>query len=118
MTETSTVGRQQLILDPEEIASEPRQMLQPGVDYTMLWREDRSVAGLMFIAPGASMAEHTHSAATHHIWVVAGAAHVEGRTLRAGSYWHVPVGVPHAVEAARPDGCTLFYLYLRQPTST
>lgn len=118
MTESPTLGRQQLFLDPGEIAAEPRQMLQPGVDYTMLWREGRSAAGLMFIEPGATMPEHTHEAATHHIWVVEGAAHVAGRTLPAGSYWHVPVGVPHAVEAARPDGCTLFYLYLRAPTST
>lgn len=113
MGESPAIERQQLLFDPTEIAARPRHMLQPGVDYTMLWREDRSVAGLMFFEPGAAMAEHTHEEATHHLWVVDGAVRMGDRVLGAGSYGHVPARVPHDVEAVAPGGATLFYLYLR-----
>ena len=112
MSEPTITGRQQVILAPEDIAGRRRDVLEPGVHYVTLWREHKSLAGLMELDPGAELPEHTHGASTHHVWVVAGSARVEGRRLTAGSYLHVPAGVPHGLEAL-DDGCTLFYLYLR-----
>jgi mannose-6-phosphate isomerase-like protein (cupin superfamily) len=98
------------------IRSRPRHPLegQPGVTYAVLWSDGGSHAGAMWIDAGHAVGSHVHHGATHHAWVVEGAAGVDGRTVTPGGYWHVPAGVPHAVEGAPPGGCMLLYLYLRQ----
>ncbi|HEY8546654.1 MAG TPA: cupin domain-containing protein, partial [Acidimicrobiales bacterium] len=75
-----------------------------------------SVAGLMRLDPGASVEPHVHRRSHHHVWVVEGSAVVQGRTLAAGSYAHIPAGVRHGTTSLEPDGCTLFYLYVREPS--
>lgn len=112
MSESTVPGREQIVLASEDIAGRRRDLLEPGVNYVTLWREHKSLAGLMELDPGAELPEHTHRASIHHVWVVAGSARVDGRRLTAGSYVHVPAGVPHGLEALE-EGCTLFYLYLR-----
>ena len=112
MSEPRNTGLEQILLAAEDIAERRRDMLEPGVHYVTLWREHKSLAGLMELDPGAELPEHAHRASTHHVWVVAGSARVQGRILPAGSYLHVPAGVPHGLEAL-DEGCTLFYLYLR-----
>ena len=114
MSEVPPPGGMQLVLDAAAIARQPREPMHPGVTYTILWRQDRQAAGLMWIEPDATVPEHTHASAEHHIWLVEGGAVVDGHTVGPGSYWHVPTGVPHSVVGATPDGATLFYLYLRR----
>jgi quercetin dioxygenase-like cupin family protein len=104
--------RLQLILDASEIAGRPRERMQPGVLQTVLWREGHSTAGLMWIEAGAIVPEHRHDGAEHHIWLLDGQADVGGRRVGQGSYWHVPAGVPHAVDCRTTNGGHLFYLYL------
>jgi mannose-6-phosphate isomerase-like protein (cupin superfamily) len=105
---------QEYVLDAEAIRSRPRDPMDPGVSYTLLWRADGNSVGLLWIEPGAAVPEHTHAAAEHHVWVVEGRAGVDGRDVGPGAYWHVPAGVPHRVAGLGPSGCTLFYLYLRR----
>jgi len=82
-----------------------------GVHRAILWEQDRSTAGLLWLDPGLKVPEHTHKGHCHHVWVVSGAATVLGRQLEPRSYAYVPPGVPHGMDAG-PDGCELFYLYL------
>jgi mannose-6-phosphate isomerase-like protein (cupin superfamily) len=101
-----------LLLDAADVAGRAREVMAPGVSYTVLWRDGRDVAGVLWIAGGAEIAEHVHSRAEHHVWLIEGRARVAGRTFEGRAYWHVPPGVPHAIEGVEPDGCTLFYLYV------
>jgi quercetin dioxygenase-like cupin family protein len=111
---TTSPERTQRIVGPDEIHGRPRDPMHPGVTYTLLWREEGSSAGIMWLEPGARVPEHTHAAAEHHVWLVEGHARVDGHTLGAGAYWHVPAGVAHEVASPSTHGCTLFYLYLRR----
>jgi quercetin dioxygenase-like cupin family protein len=80
-----------------------------------LWIDtrSRSYAGVLHLNPGAAVGVHAHRYAVHHVWVTEGDCLIEGRRLGPGSYVFVPAGTDHGIEKAGPDGCTLFYLYLR-----
>jgi mannose-6-phosphate isomerase-like protein (cupin superfamily) len=107
-------GGHELVVDADAISGRSREPMHPGVTYTILWRQGRDAAGVMWLEGGAEVPEHRHADAEHHVWLSQGRAHVDGRELGPGSYWHVPAGVVHAVSAAGPAGATLFYLYLRR----
>lgn len=87
-----------------------------GVDYKLLWRSGRSVAGLMRISPGSEVTPHVHVRSHHHMWVVAGTAEMLGERAGPGTYVHVPAGVLHGIRATGGDPCTMLYLYLRDET--
>lgn len=103
----------ELILDASQVQARARERVEgpAGVHRAILWEQDRSTAGLLWVDPDTRMDEHTHDRHRHHIWVLEGTASVLGRDLEAGSYAFVADGVPHAL-AGGPDGCKLFYLYL------
>jgi mannose-6-phosphate isomerase-like protein (cupin superfamily) len=84
-----------------------------AVRYKLLWSSGWSVAGLMEVPAGGSLAPHRHEGAHHHLWVLSGSAVVRGHRLGAGSYVHIPTGVEHGVEDVGPAGFTMLYLYLR-----
>jgi mannose-6-phosphate isomerase-like protein (cupin superfamily) len=88
-----------------------------GVDYKLLWRSGRSVAGLMRIAPGNSVSPHAHVRAHHHMWVVDGAAEMLGERVGPGTYLHIPAGVEHGIRDVGDGGCTVLYLYLQDETA-
>jgi quercetin dioxygenase-like cupin family protein len=85
-----------------------------GATNTVLWRDATSMAGLLTVAAGHRLGEHSHHLNHHHMWVVSGSARIGGAVLAAGSYAHIPSGVTHDIDASDTDGCTVFYLYIRQ----
>lgn len=85
-----------------------------GVDYKLLWRSGKSVAGLMRLAPGAEVSPHAHVRSHHHLWVTEGSARMLGGRVGPGTYVHIPAGVEHGITAVGDDGCTMLYLYLRE----
>lgn len=86
-----------------------------GVRQRILWRAGDSYAGLLRLEPGAAVAGHEHRRAHHHALVLDGECTMLGAPVTEGAYVHVPAGVRHAIEHVGPTGCTLFYLYLREP---
>lgn len=86
-----------------------------GVWQRVLWRANGSYAGLLRLDADAEIGVHSHRRAHHHVWVVDGGCMMLGKAVTAGAYVHVPAGVGHAVRGVGSDGCTLFYLYLREP---
>lgn len=112
----TTAHADQVLATAEQVASLPRRQVRDhrDIDDRSLWTDGRTrAAGVMEFAPGASMAEHSHSDHSHHLWVVAGSLVVLDQELTAGGYAHVPPGVPHAVHAGA-DGCTLFYVFANE----
>lgn len=93
----------------------PWHPLEPytGIEYKLLWRSGKSVAGLMRMAPGAEVTPHTHQRSHHHMWLTEGTAEVQGQPMGPGSYVHIPARVEHHIRAG-DAGCTLLYLYLRE----
>jgi mannose-6-phosphate isomerase-like protein (cupin superfamily) len=87
-----------------------------GVDYKLLWRSGKSVAGLMRIAPGGEVAPHAHVRSHHHLWVVDGEVEMLHERVGPGTYVHIPAHVDHGLRGAGPGACTLLYLYLREDT--
>ena len=89
---------------------------EPGVSFKLLWedRSKHSYAGLMRMEPGAGLSRHSHWKNAHHVWVTEGTCRIAGREVGPGSYGYVPVRTPHEIEQAGPDGCSLFYLYVRE----
>jgi mannose-6-phosphate isomerase-like protein (cupin superfamily) len=85
-----------------------------GVDYKLLWRSGKSVAGLMRIAPGRAVTPHAHVRSHHHMWVIDGTAEMLGERVGPGTYVHVPAGVEHGIRAVGEGGSTVLYLYLRE----
>lgn len=85
-----------------------------GVDYKLLWRSGKSVAGLMQIAPGAMVTPHTHDRSHHHIWVIDGTAEMLGEVVGPGTYVHIPASVEHSIRALGDGPATMLYLYLRE----
>lgn len=85
-----------------------------GVTHRVLWKSDTSMAGVLTVAAGHRLGHHTHRMNHHHLWVLDGHAAVLGTELGPGSYAHVPSGVEHDIDASATEGCTVFYLYLRQ----
>jgi quercetin dioxygenase-like cupin family protein len=94
----------------EALACEPLGRL-PGVTHRVLWRDGTSMAGVLTIAAGHRLGEHTHRVNRHHMWVLEGRAVILGAELDAGSYIHIPSGVEHDVDATATGGCTVFYVY-------
>jgi mannose-6-phosphate isomerase-like protein (cupin superfamily) len=89
-----------------------------GVDYKLLWRSGKSVAGLMRIGPGGLVTPHAHVRSHHHLWVVDGTAEVLDEAVGPGTYVHIPAGIDHSIRAAGDGACTMLYLYLRdEPAS-
>jgi mannose-6-phosphate isomerase-like protein (cupin superfamily) len=93
--------------------------LQPydGVDYKLLWRSGKSVAGLMRVARGGVVTPHTHVRSHHHLWVIEGAAEMLGERVGPGTYLHVPAGVEHGLRSVGDAACTVLYLYLRDESA-
>lgn len=85
-----------------------------GVLHRVLWRSEASMAGVMTIDAGCRLGAHAHRNSHHHIWVLDGRAVILDEELGPGSYVHVPAGVDHDIDASGTDGCTVYYLYLRQ----
>ena len=88
-----------------------------GVDYKLLWRSGKSVAGLMRIAPGAMVTPHTHDRSHHHIWVIDGTVEMLGEVVGPGTYVHIPASVEHSIRAMGDGPATMMYLYLREEPS-
>jgi quercetin dioxygenase-like cupin family protein len=107
---------QPVVLAPEAIAALPLEPLgaYSGVTHRVLWRSDTSMAGVLTVEPGCHLGRHTHRVNHHHMWVVEGRATILGTELGPGSYVHIPSGVEHDIEASVAEGCTVYYLYLRQ----
>jgi quercetin dioxygenase-like cupin family protein len=104
------------VLTPEEIAALPASRLGSieGVSHRILWRDERSTAGVLTIDAGHRLGQHAHRENHHHMWVLEGRATILGKSLGAGSYVHIPRGVDHDIDATSTEGCTVFYLYVQQ----
>jgi mannose-6-phosphate isomerase-like protein (cupin superfamily) len=115
MSAITGAGRETM-LSAAAVRGRPRQPFQGlrGVEHATLWSDGDDYAGLLWLEPGSHIPEHSHEHACHHVWVVDGAAVVEGQPLAAGSYWYIPPGCLHRVQAST-SGCQLFYLYLHTP---
>jgi len=85
-----------------------------GVTRRVLWRDVDSEAGVLDLAAGHSLGAHTHRANHHHFWMLSGHAAVLDELLGPGSYVHIPHGIAHDIDATGTEGCSVFYLYLRQ----
>lgn len=111
-----TTTPQPVVLTPEAIAALPLAPLGPleGVTHRVLWRNDTSMAGVLTVEAGHRLGRHAHRANHHHIWVLDGRATILGTELGPRSYVHIPSGVDHDIDASTTDGCSVFYLYLRQ----
>jgi quercetin dioxygenase-like cupin family protein len=103
-----------IVLDTAEIAALEEAPLgrSEGVTHRLLWSDGSSHSGLLELAPGAQLPEHSHTSHTHHLWVIRGGATTLGKLLRPGTYAFVPPGQPHALSADPDEGCEMFYLYL------
>lgn len=110
--------QQELVRDAAQVAQLQADGVieDDGVTRTTLWHHGASAAGTLVLAPGAALAEHSHHAHGHHVWVVAGTAEVLGRELDAGSYWYVPAGLGHALRAVGDEPCQLFWVYEPAPS--
>jgi hypothetical protein len=107
---------QTVVLSPEAIEALPVEPLGAiqGVTHRVIWRSDASMAGVMTIEGGHHLGHHSHRANHHHMWILEGHANILGSELGPGAYVHIPSGVSHDIDASMTEGCTLFYLYLRQ----
>lgn len=103
------------ILTPDDVAAVAAAPLgkSPGVEHRVLWRDGSSMSGVLTVASGQHLGEHTHRMNHHHMWVLDGRAVICGKEVGPGSYVHVPAGVAHDLDATHTEGCTVFYLYLR-----
>lgn len=111
--------QQEVVLDAAQVAArqdEDGVDEGGGVTRTTLWHHSGNAAGTLTLAAGAALDEHTHHAHGHHVWVVSGTAEVLGRELTAGSYWFVPAGLAHALQAAADEPCELFWVYEPAPS--
>ncbi len=104
-----------VVLTAEAIAAIPATPLGnlDGVVHRVLWRNEKSMAGVLTVEAGRRLGAHTHRVNHHHLWLLDGRATILGTELGPGSYVHVPSGVEHDIDASATDGCTVFYLYLR-----
>lgn len=102
-----------IALDAAEIDAMPWQQLpgRAGVARKVLFSHGDIWVALLYYGAGTSSVGESHYAAHHHIWVVAGAATIAGRRFTAGSYLHVPPGVPHPTTDVGVEGCTLLYMH-------
>jgi len=104
------------VLDAHAVEQLPFEPLGPmeGVVHKVLWRNDTSMAGVLTVKPGHRLGAHTHRMNHHHVWVLEGHATILGKHLGPGSYVHIPSGVEHDIHASASEGCTVYYLYIRQ----
>lgn len=112
----STLNSEELLLTATDIGELPWAPFDdhPGVWFKTLWRDadGRSFAGLIKMLPGASIAQHRHRSATHHVWVESGSCRIGERSFGPGAYLHVPAAVEHGIDEAGSRGCVLLYIYL------
>jgi quercetin dioxygenase-like cupin family protein len=110
----TTPAGMEMMVSAAAVRARPRRPFKGlrGVELTPLWSRGDDYAGLLWLQPGSSIPEHSHGHSCHHVLVVRGTTVVDGRELEAGSYWYIPPGHAHSLLAG-PDGCQLFYLYLR-----
>jgi mannose-6-phosphate isomerase-like protein (cupin superfamily) len=117
VTEQSDIGASPVATLVTRAAADARAWhpLEPyaGVDYKLLWRSGKSVAGLMRIAEAAEVTPHEHERSHHHLWVIDGTAEILGERVGPGTYVHIPASVDHGIRAVGPGPCTMLYLYLR-----
>ena len=109
-----TVGHP-TILTADDVASLTAASLGKltGVENRVLWQNGTSMAGVLTVAGGHQLGEHTHRANHHHMWILEGDVVICGRKVGPGSYVHIPAGVAHDLDATSTRGCTVFYLYIR-----
>lgn len=109
--------RQTTVLTAAEVGALPLVPLGTlkGVTHRQLWHDGISMAGVLTVEAGHHLGAHAHRAHHHHLWVVEGVATVLGSELGPGSYVHVPAGVRHDIDTSGTEGCTVFYLYMRDP---
>jgi quercetin dioxygenase-like cupin family protein len=107
---------QPVVLRAEDVERLPMVPLDAlaGVTHRVLWRNESSMAGVMHVAGGHQLGLHTHRMNHHHMWVLDGRATILGAELAAGAYVHIPAGTEHDIDARDTDGCTVYYLYLRE----
>ncbi len=105
--------QQQVVVSAGEVRRRQQEGIEEadGVVRTTLWNRGGSAAGTLRLEPGATLAEHTHDAHGHHVWVVSGTAEVLGDRLDPGSYWFVPAGRAHALTAGSDGPVELFWVY-------
>jgi mannose-6-phosphate isomerase-like protein (cupin superfamily) len=115
-TNLRATGPAATLVDASAIEAQPWHDLAgfENVKYKLLWQSGKSVAGIMYVAPDGRVDPHSHRRSQHHIWVLEGSAEMLGQQVGPGSYLHVPAGVEHGITAPGPQGCTVFYLYLRE----
>jgi mannose-6-phosphate isomerase-like protein (cupin superfamily) len=117
MTEPADVGAARVATLVTRVAADALRWrpLEPyeRVDYKLLWRSGKSVAGLMRIAPGGLVSPHAHVRSHHHLWVLDGTAEVLDEEVGPGTYVHIPARVDHSIRAVGDGPCTMLYLYLR-----
>jgi mannose-6-phosphate isomerase-like protein (cupin superfamily) len=118
-TNVGATGTGATLVDASAIEERPWHDLAgfENVRYKQLWQSGKSVAGIMYVAPAGRVDPHVHRRSHHHIWVLEGSAEMLGQQVGPGSYLHVPAGVEHGITAPGSEGCTMFYLYLRDDTS-
>jgi quercetin dioxygenase-like cupin family protein len=105
------------VLEAEHIEAMPWTPLAGcgGVEQKVLWNLGGFTQALIRYAPGSSTPGEPHLAAHHHVWVHSGDITFAGRRLSAGSYAHVPPGVPHAATDVGAQGCTLLQMHRPHP---
>ncbi|HWC36602.1 MAG TPA: cupin domain-containing protein [Mycobacteriales bacterium] len=81
-----------------------------GVEHRVLFEDERSVAGLLRLHPGAEELAHLHLHGEHHLWVLSGTVSVDETLLPADSYLHVPARLTHRV-VDTGAGSLLFYVF-------
>lgn len=103
----------------EEIPWEPYRDFK-GAEYLGVFHKTvfelpgaKGYAGLVKLEASAELPAHVHRTFEHHAWIVAGGCVAGDRYLREGSYEYVPAGASHGIDRAGPEGCTLFYLFVR-----
>ena len=113
MNSTAAV-QQPTVVTAQSLSALPREALGhvEGVHHRVVWRDGRSMAGVMTVEPGARLGSHAHRRHHHHMLVLDGEALILGRRMEPGSYAHVPAGVEHDIDASDTGGCTVFYLYI------
>ena len=110
----STITSQPFVLTAEAISRLRVEALGSivGVKHRVVWRTERSMAGVMTVEAGHQLGMHRHRVNQHHMWVLDGHAKILGVEVGPGSYAHVPSGADHDIDASETEGCTVFYLYL------
>jgi len=106
-----------LFLVPRQRVGELPWETVPGngnVEHRVLYRDDRTVAGLLRLRPGAGELKHLHLHGEHHLWVLGGSVSVDDTELPADSYLHVPARLTHRISDTG-GGSLLFYVFCATP---